>query len=148
MSDFNTDKQSEIPNTSDLSSMSNILDVIDAAFQIPDEPLTPFPAPLILIGGDQHTGLSADEIAANVISRQSEAGILPGDVYADGKNSMELLIRIIVQEIVNALMLKAKVEVVIPPGVSSTSIGIGNLGAPVVSRGETTDIGSGYGIIR
>lgn len=148
MSDFNTDKQSETSSTNDFGSIGNVLDVIESAFQIPEESLSPIPAPLLLIGGQLRTGLSSDSIASKVISRQSEAGLLPGDVFADGKNSMELLIRIIVQEIINAIMLEAKVEIVTPPGLSVTSIGVGNLGAPVVSQGNTTNIGSGYGIIR
>jgi len=38
--------------------------------------------------------------------------------------------------------------VVIPPGVSVTTTGVGNLGAPVISQGATTSMGVGNGIIR
>lgn len=148
MSDFNIDKQSEASSTNDFGSISNILSIISAAFKIPDTPLTPLPPPLLLVGGILRPGLSADEIAANIISRQSEAGLLPGNIFADGQNSIELMERIRIQEIINALMLKAKIEVVIPPGVSVQTIGIGNLGAPVVSLGSTTTTGSGFGVIR
>jgi hypothetical protein len=37
---------------------------------------------------------------------------------------------------------------VIAPGIGVTTIGVGNLGAPVVSNGITTTIASGYGVIR
>jgi len=148
MSDFNIDKQSESSNTNDFGSIGNILSIVSAAFKIPDTPITPLPPPLLLVGGLLRPGLSADEIAANIISRQSEAGLIPGKIFGDGENSIELMERIRIQEIINALTLKAKIEVVIPPGVSVQTIGVGNLGAPVVSLGTTTNIGSGYGVIR
>lgn len=148
MSDFNVDKQSETSSTDDFGSIGNILNIISAAFKVPDTPITPLPPPLLLIGGILRPGLSADEIAANIISRQSEAGLIPGKIFGDGENSIELMERIRIQEIINALMLKAKIEVVIPPGVSVQSVGIGNLGAPVISLGTTTTIGSGFGVIR
>jgi hypothetical protein len=56
------------------------------------------------------------------------------------------LIRI--EEIINAVLTEAKVDVVIPPGISVMTIGVGNLGAPVVSQGATTTMGIGDGIIR
>jgi hypothetical protein len=40
------------------------------------------------------------------------------------------------------------VDVVIPPGISVMTVGVGNLGAPVVSQGATTTMGIGDGIIR
>jgi hypothetical protein len=149
MSDVNTGMQSQTPtNNFDFSSISDVLNVVSSSFSISDTPITPLPPPLILIGGVLRTGLSADEIASNIISRQSEAGLIVGDAFADGKNSLEQMELIRIQEIIKALMLNAKIEVVIPPGVSVTSVGIGNLGAPVLSLGYTTTIGSGYGVIR
>jgi hypothetical protein len=149
MSDFNIDKQSETPTTSSgLSSIGGVLNVVSSVFKMFDEPLTPLPPPLILLGGELRPGLSSDEITAKIISRQSEAGLQVGDSFADGKNSIEQMEKIRVEEIVNAIMLKAKVEIVIPPGVSVTTVGVGNLGAPVISFGYTTNIGSGYGVIR
>lgn len=148
MSDINTDKQSETSSTNSFGSIGNILKIIDAAFAIPDEPLTPIPPPLLLIGGVLRTGLSADDIAAKIISRQSEAGLLVGNAFADGGNSIEQMELIRIQEIINAIMLKAKVEVVVPLGIAVSTVGVGNLGAPVISFGSTTSIGTGYGIIR
>ncbi len=149
MSNVNTNKQSQTPtNNFNFSSIGDILNVISASFTVSQTPITPLPPPLLLIGGLLRPGLSADEIASNIISRQSEAGLVVGDVFADGKNSLEQMELIRIQEIINALILNAKIEVVIPPGVSVTSVGIGNLGAPVISLGYTTTIGSGYGVIR
>ena len=39
-------------------------------------------------------------------------------------------------------------NVVIPPGISVMTVGIGNLGIPVVSQGVTTTMAVGDGIIR
>jgi precorrin-3B methylase len=48
----------------------------------------------------------------------------------------------------DSILNEAKVDVVIPPGVSVSTVGVGNLGAPVVSQGATTSMGIGDGIIR
>jgi uncharacterized membrane protein len=53
-----------------------------------------------------------------------------------------------IEEIINSLLTESVVNVVIPPGVSVTSVGVGNLGAPVVTQGYTTTMGIGNGILR
>jgi len=52
------------------------------------------------------------------------------------------------QAIVNALLTEAKIEVVLPPGIQIVSVGVGNLGAPVISLGATTTMGIADGVIR
>ena len=147
MSCKNTNKKT---STSDfkLSSISGVLNLILAAFSIPDEPIAALPPQLILIGSKLRPGLSSSAIAARIIARQSEAGRPVGDTFADGPNSEEAMELIRVEEIINALQTEAVVNVVIPPGVSVTTSGVGNLGAPVVSQGATTTMGVGNGIIR
>lgn len=150
MSDLNTNKKSEI-STSDntnLGSISSILKVIKAAFKVPKKPLEPLPPPLLITGGQLRVGLSASEIAARIIARQSEAGLIVGDAYGDGPNTAEAMELIRVQEIINALLTEAKIEIAIAPGVAVTTVGVGNLGAPVVSQGATTNIATGNGVIR
>lgn len=131
-----------------LFSINGVLNTINSAFLIPDTPIAPLPPPLIMFGAKLRPGLSAQSIAANIISRQSEAGRVVGDVFADGPNVEEAMEVIRVQEIINALLNEAKVEVVIPPGVQVTTVGVGNLGAPVLSQGATTSMGIGDGVIR
>jgi len=131
-----------------INSISGVLNVILTAFNIPAEPVTPLPPPLILVGAKLRPGLSASAIAARVITRQSEAGLPVGDVFADGPNTTEALLSITIEEIVNAILTEAKVEVVIPPGVSILTIGIGNLGAPIITQGASTSAGIGDGVIR
>lgn len=94
-----------------LSSMNGILNTILAAFSVPEEPVTPLPPPLIMFGAKLRPGLSAQSIAAEIISKQSNAGRVVGDVFADGPNVEEAMELIRVQEIVNALLYEAKIEV-------------------------------------
>jgi urease gamma subunit len=131
-----------------LSSMNGILNTILSAFSVPEQPVTPLPPPLIMFGAKLRPGLSAQSIAAEIISKQSEAGRVVGDVFADGPNVEEAMEVIRVQEIVKALLNEAKIEVVIPPGVQVLTVGPGNLGAPVISQGATTSMGIGDGVIR
>lgn len=130
------------------SSMSGILNVIMSAFSIPDTPVEPLPPPLIMAGAKLRPGLSAQSIAAEIISKQSNAGRVVGNVFADGPNVEEAMELIRVQEIVNALLTEAKVDVVIPPGIQVTTVGVGNMGIPVISQGATITMGIGDGIIR
>lgn len=132
----------------DFGSITNITQIILAAFQLPQQPVTPLPPPLIMVGGNIRTGLSSKLIAARVISRQTEAGAPSGDIWGDGENPMEGLITIICEEVVNAIHNEAKVDVVVPPGIPLTAIGIGNAGAPVISQGYTTSYKEANGIIR
>lgn len=132
----------------DFGSISNIIQIILAAFQLPQQPVTPLPPPLVMLGGSMRTGLSSKQIASRIISRQSEAGAPSGDIWGDGENPMEGVITIMCEEVVNAIQTEAKVDVVVPPGIPLTSIGAGNLGAPVVSQGYTTSYKQANGIIR
>ena len=141
-------KQDENESFGLLDSISGVLDVLLSAFSIPEEPIEPLPPPLIMIGARLRPGLSARTIAARIITRQSEAGLVAGDVFADGDNTSEFMEIIRIEEIIDALLNDSVVNVVIDPGVAVTSTGVGNLGAPVVSFGMTTTMGIGNGIIR
>jgi hypothetical protein len=148
---FNIDKKEDTTSSNsgfNLGSISGVLNIILSAFSIPDEPVAPLPPPLIMIGAKLRPGVSASAVASRIISRQSEAGRQVGDVFADGPNNEEAMELIRIEEIINAVLTEAKVDVVIPPGISVTTIGVGNLGAPVVSQGATTTMGIGDGIIR
>ena len=143
-----SDKQDENILNSALDSLDGLLDTILSAFAIPDEPVTPLPPPLILVGSALRPGLSTEKILSKIISRQSEAGLPVGDVFADGPNTSEAMLLIIIDEIINALLNDSVVNVVIPLGVAVSTVGVGNLGAPVLSQGATTSLGIGNGIIR
>lgn len=143
-----TSKKSENPIDGGVNSIQSVIDVISAAFKAPKQPVTPLPPPLLMIGGKQRSGVTPSEIASRIIARQSEAGLVVGNVYEDGPNTAEAMELIRVEEIINSLLTEGKIEIVIPPGVRVMTVGTGNLGAPVVSQGATTDIAVGYGVIR
>ncbi len=132
----------------ELSSIGSIIQVVNAAFSMPQQPVTALPPPLIMLGGSMRTGLSSKEISSRVISRQSEAGAPVGDIWGDGNNVMEGLISIICEEVVYAIQNESVVNVVVPPGISLTATGAGNYGAPVISQGYTTNYKEANGIIR
>ena len=140
-------KKDENIDTGFLDSIDGVLDTLLAAFKIPEEPLTPLPPPLILLGGKLRPGISTTSVVSNVIARQTEAGLPVGDVFADGPNTNELMVKIIVEEIVNTLLNECVVNVVIDPGIAVTVAGA-NGGGPMISMGYTTLYGTGNGIIR
>lgn len=148
MSCKNTQKKTKSTSGFNINSISGVLNLILTAFSMPEEPVQPLPPPLIMTGAKLRPGLSANKVASRIISRQSEAGLPVGDVFADGPNTSEAMEMIRVEEIVNAILTEAKVDVVIPPGTQVTTVGVGNWGAPVLSQGATTNMAIGDGIIR
>jgi len=131
-----------------ISSMSNVIKTLKAAFSLPRTPVESLPPQLVMVGAKLKPGLSARNIASNVIARQSEAGAPVGDIFSENSNIMESMIVIMTEEIVTAMQLDAKIEIVVPPGVQVTTVGLGNIGAPVISQGATTNMGVGEGVIR
>jgi hypothetical protein len=127
--------------------IKKIIDIVMSAFNMPSTPLTPLPPPLLLSGGNSRSGLSARNIASRIISRQSEAGAPVGAMIDGSKNISEAMEVIRIEEIVNALITEAKIEIIVPPGVPIVGVG-GNAGGPVVVQGATTSYGQGAGVIR
>jgi hypothetical protein len=131
-----------------VSSMKNVIESLKAAFNIPRAPLTKLPPQLLVVGANLRPGLSARNIASRVIARQTEAGAPAGDIFSENNNIMESMMVVMAEEIISALQLEAKIEIVIAPGVQVTTTGVGNLGGPIISQGVTTNIASGGGVIR
>lgn len=143
-----TEESGSIESKFNTGKISGVINLILSAFSLPVQPIEPLPPPLILLGGNLRPGISASEIASRIISRQSEAGRPVGDAFADGPNNEEAMEVIRIQEILDAILTESKVEVVIQPGIGIMTVGIGNLGGPVISQGATTTPGIGVGIIR
>ena len=129
------------------SSLSSILSIIGAAFNLYKTPATTLPPPLILTGGNLRSGMSARDLGARIISRRSEAGLPSGDIFPDGPNTDEVMAKIITEEIISMILTEAVVQVAIQPGQLVTGSGVGNLGAPIAVQGSVTTIGTGKGII-
>lgn len=105
------------------------------------------PSLLLLTGAKLRPGLSPTLIAAKIISRQHEAGAPTGVLPSGGKNIMEAMEVIRIQEIISALQVDARIDVAINMGIPVQANGA-NGGGPVVVAGMTIGIGSGTGIIR
>lgn len=105
--------------------------------------------PLIMVCSVlQRPGLSSMTIAANIIRRQSEAGAPVGALADGSQNVSEAMERIRIEEIIKALRLEAKVEVVVPPGsIAITAFGA-NAGGPVTVQGTNTFPVNLGGIVR
>jgi len=105
------------------------------------------PPPLILVGVPQRTGLSPTKIASKIISRKSEAGLPVGALPSGAISPDEIMERIRVEEIINALIESAVITVVIPPGTTVTAAGISAAG-PVTVAGMTTTYVKGYAVMQ
>jgi hypothetical protein len=115
-------------------------------FKVPT-PLQSISKEEILLGTKFREGLSAIDIASRIIERKKEIGVGIGPLPS-GSQNIDLQMEVIrVEEIVNALLTKAKIEVAIPPGTQITATG-GNAGGPIVVQGATIQISKGEGIVR
>ena len=101
-----------------LGSIKAIADLLSNAFT-PSKPLTGISKQQILVGSKFREGLSAIDIAGRIIERKKEAGIPIGPLPSGGDNIDLIMETIRVEEIVKALLTKAKIEVAGPPGTSS-----------------------------
>lgn len=99
----------------DFGSIESIINVLQTALELPNTPIQPIEPPLLTVGAKLRPGLSAKKIVSRIISRQSEAGLPVGNIFADGPNTSEAMLVIIIEEIVNSLLTEAKIEITIPP---------------------------------
>ena len=107
----------------------------------------PVPTPLILVGVPLRTGLSPTKIASRIIARKGEAGLPVGVLPSGGVSPDELMERIRIEEIINALQQEAIITVAIPPGITLTAAGVSPSG-PVSVFGSTIIYSKGYGVIQ
>ena len=129
-----------------ITSIESIAGIFKNLFK-PSTPLAPITKEEILIGTKFREGLSAIDIASKIIERKKEIGVDIGPLPSGAQN-IDLQMEVIrVEEILNALLTKAKIEVAIPPGTLVQATG-GNAGGPIVVVGTTTSISKGEGIIR
>jgi len=107
----------------------------------------PIPTPLILVGIPLRTGLSPTKIASRIIARKGEAGLPVGVLPSGTISPDEIMERIRIEEIINALQQEAIITVAIPPGITLTAAGISPSG-PVSVFGSTIIYSKGYGVIQ
>ena len=110
--------------------------VLKRAFKV-QKKLTPLNKEEILLGVQFREGLSAIDIASKIIERKKEIGVDIGPLPSGAEN-IDLQMEVIrIEEIINAIKTKMKVEAAFPPGVPITATG-GNAGGPIVVQGATT----------
>ena len=139
-------KETGDPKNPDFKNPNQVLNSLLSLFKVGIQASAPIAKETILASAGRQ-GLSPSKIAANIIRRQSEAGIPVGPLASGGDNPSEIMELIRVQEIVNAIVTDAVTEVAVLPGAPVTSTGLSPLG-PIVSQGNTTNSIRGNAIIR
>lgn len=117
------------------SILTSVLNVINSVRTPPPE----IPKEILGVGSRFRPGLSPALIAAKIISRQHEAGAPTGVLPSGNKNIAEAMEVIRVEEIINAILQDARIDIAVDPGI------IVNAGG---TPGLTVGFGSGKGIIR
>jgi hypothetical protein len=111
--------------------------IIKRAFKTPKTPQS-LSKQEILLGAKFREGLSAIDIASKIIARKKEIGVGIGPLPSGAQNIDLQMEAIRVEEIVNAILTKMKIEGAIPPGIPIQATG-GNAGGPIVVVGTTID---------
>lgn len=110
-------------------------------------PFGSFPGTLLAVTAPLRSGLSAERITSEIISRQPEAGAPVGPLPNGKKNVAEEMEKIRVECLIKDLHENCKVQITIPPGaLYIKSIG-SNAGGPVISEGTNLIPITGEGII-
>jgi hypothetical protein len=130
-----------------MANISDIFKVISNVLNLHRTPPPEIPSLLLLSGAKLRPGLSPTAIAAKIISRQHETGAPTGVLPSGNRNISEAMEVIRVEEIINAILTDARVDVAIKPGIPLQATG-GNAGGPIAVVGQTIGLGSGNGIIR
>lgn len=130
-----------------MASLKDIIQTIQTSINDSKIKSQDIPAPIILLGARNKTGLSARDIAKEIIIRQQEAGAPIGPL-PDGTDSIAEKMEVIRAEVfIKHLLQNAKITVVVPPGISVTGTGA-NPAGPVVIQGVTTSFIEAKGIIQ
>ena len=109
--------------------------ILKRAFKV-QKKLIPLNKEEILIGVKFREGLSSIDLASRIIERKKALGIDIGSLPS-GSENIDLQMEVIrIEEIINAIKTKMKVEAAFPPGVPITATG-GNAGGHIVVNGTT-----------
>ena len=137
--------QKNIPEANKgLTSLTSILNLLLGVFNLGKKPAPPIPPFLLLAGAKLKPGMSARNLAANVISRmESEGGIPMGDIFDDGPNKLAASMLIQAQEQVSHIQQNAKITTATAPG----SILVQVAGPGGVSVGSNINISTNDGTI-
>lgn len=131
----------------DLSNVNSLMDNLLGMFKVPQIKTPNIPTRLV-IASKGRSGMSANEIGAEIIRRRAEAG-LPVGLLPNGDVNPDEMMEIIRAEVyLEAISTKARTTVAIMPGIKIIGYGQTGTGQPVTVQGRTVDFGTGYGIIQ
>lgn len=131
--------------------MDWVLQISDSLNDVLDTARPPFqniPALPLYAESTMRPGLSADVLASKIISRLPDIGIPTGPNPDGSKNVINDLIKVMCEEIVEAIKNDSLVLMTIPSGaIKITSTG-GNVGGPVQSTGQNWNFSEIKGIVQ
>lgn len=123
------------------SILKNLLNLFK--FNLPNRGTT-IPASLLL--GAKCGGFNSSEIAAKIIKRQAEAGIPVGPLPSGEISPDEIMEKIRVEEMVEAISTKLVMQVAIQPGTALQGTGT-SAGGPVPVAGTVIGIAKGKAMV-
>lgn len=135
--------------TPDFKNPSSVLNSILCLFKFPPKAgIGGVPTPLILAAKSRCAGggFNATAIASKIIQRQAEAGIPVGPLPSGEISPDEIMERIRVEEMVEAITTKMVMDVAIQPGTAIQGTG-GNAGGPVQVAGTMIGIAKGQAVV-
>jgi hypothetical protein len=139
-------KCKENSNKTDFENPNSILSALLKLFNIkPPSAGTVIPAELLL--GAKCGGFNSSEIAAKIIKRQAEAGIPVGPLPSGKISPDEIMERIRVEEMVEAISTKMVMQVAIQPGTALQANGVAGPGLPTVVAGATLSVAKGKAMV-
>lgn len=129
----------------DLTKINNLLNELVSVLKIP-KPRDPAISPYIVLASKNRSGISARDVAAEIIRRRGEVG-LPVGVLPDGEiNPDEAMEQIRCEVIFKAISENMRITVATQPGQQVFIQGQTATGVPVFGTGQTITVGSGNGI--
>lgn len=135
-----------IPTSPDLNKSEEVADFLLFMLREDRIPLPRLSVPQILLT-KARPGLSAEILASAIISRFPEIGIPNGPLVNGSPNVMEILIKIVSEEIVDTLQNDMRIDTVVDTGITVQTQGA-NSGGPVLSIGASIVPHTGIGVAR
>jgi hypothetical protein len=130
--------------STDFKNPNSVLKSLLNLFKIPYNVGTGIPKQAIL--NAPCGGFNSSEIAAKIIKRQADAGIPVGPLPSGQASPAEIMEKIRVEEMVEAITTKMVMDVAIQPGTVIQGTG-GNAGGPVQIAGTIVGIAGGKAVV-
>lgn len=115
--------------------ISNITENIERVISTSRTPAQTVPVMPLYCESELRSGLSATLIASKIISRLPDVGVPTGNNPDGSENVVNKVIKILCEEVVNAIKEDGVVMISVPPMKISVTASGGNAGGPVVVTG-------------